>query len=239
MQGFVFGPALSPQSSCSTAWTIPWIFSATTISHHLHTKLACPFCHIRSSVLKTSCLPSAFFPLLYNFFPFSTCCCSPCCTLLFIDLLPCILLSAPTLPSQIPTEPFQLVSAMLHTAEHLQWEPHCLANFLHYKHIAPPFSSVHFLDLLLQLKSQSHSHSHLFATFGSFLRPSLLLQPPLQLLHRISPSSSMRRMTNCDLPLPVALSFVSSSPPTTPSSFFSPTDEKPPMQLSSFISICH
>lgn len=111
IQGFIFGPALSLWSS---AWTIPWIFSAATTNHHLHTKLACPFCHLRSSVLKTSYLPSAFFHLLYHFFPFST-----CCTLSFTDLLPCILLSAPALPSQIPTEPFQLVSAMLHTAEHL------------------------------------------------------------------------------------------------------------------------
>lgn len=97
---------------------------------------------------------------------------------------------------KIPADPYQLVSAMSHTAGHLCWEPSCLANFLHYKCIAPQFNSAHFLDLLLQLstvESLTHSHNHLSATFGSFLRPSCLLQPPLQLSHRISPSSSMRK----------------------------------------------
>lgn len=159
-------------------------------------------------MLRTSCLLSIFYHSLYRVFPFSTCWYYPCCTLSFIDLLPCIPLSTPALLSQIPTDPYQLVSAMSHKAEHLQWEPCCLANFLQYKCIVLPFSSAHFLDLLLQfssIKPQTHSHSHLFATFGSFLRPSHLLQPPLQLLHWISPSSFMRKMTNYDLPLPVAL----------------------------------
>lgn len=92
-------------SSCSTACTIPWSLSATTISHHLHTKLAWPFCHLRSSVLRASCLLSVLYHPLYHFFPFSTRWCYPCCSLSFTDLFPSIPLPAPTLPSQIPADP--------------------------------------------------------------------------------------------------------------------------------------
>lgn len=61
-----------PWASCSTTWAVIWTLSATSSSHHSHTKLVWPLYHLRSA-LRTSCLLSdhPLYHPLYHLFPSS------------------------------------------------------------------------------------------------------------------------------------------------------------------------
>lgn len=188
-QGFIQNPGFSPHPSLENPLD-------SFNKHHspLHTKLSWPFCHLRSSVSRTSCLRLSFYHPLYLSFPFSICRCYPRCILSFTDFLPCIPIAIPALYPKcqlIHTSWFLLCVTQQDISS---GNPPAWLNFSTINALLP-----HSVLLIPQtyysssVTSQTHSHNHLFATFGSLLRPSCLLQPPLQLSHRISPGSSMRK----------------------------------------------
>lgn len=174
-----------PPSFSSTTWTIPWTLSTST--SHLYTLnflgLSVTSDHQYQGLL------ACFYSFIILFiFPFSVCRCYSCCILSLTDLLPCIPLAIPALypKSQLIHTKWSLLCVTQQSISN--GNPPAWLNFSNINAIVPPFSSAHFLDVLLQLstvKSQTHSHNHLLVTFGSLLRPSCLLQPPLQLSQRI------------------------------------------------------